>query len=83
MATELTEVQLQVLSAVRDEGVPTSDAEVVRRTGLTEEAVREAVLALSDDYLLVKSASEERGIEILDFKGDASVARPPTRDWQE
>lgn len=86
MAENLTEVQLQVLSAVRDEGVPTGDTEIIRRTGLEPAAIRQALRELGDDYLLIRPRGEDAGgeaIDVLDFKGDASVPRPPSRDWQE
>jgi DNA-directed RNA polymerase sigma subunit (sigma70/sigma32) len=85
MATELNEVELQVLSAVRDNGVPTTDAEVADRTGLTREAIREALRSLGDDYLLVRPHGQDPDgdvVEVLDFKGDGAVPRPPSTDWE-
>ena len=85
MANDLNEVQLQVLSAVRDNGVPTTDAEIADRTGMTREAVREAMRSLGEDYLLVRphgGDAEGDAVEVLDFKGDGAVPRPPSKDWE-
>jgi hypothetical protein len=85
MSEELTEVQLQVLSAVRDEGLPTNDVAVARRTGLSGDVVRQALLDLADDHLDVVRHTDDpvaQRVEVRAFT-DAGVARPPTKDWQD
>lgn len=70
---------------MRDNGVPTTDAEVADRTGLTRDAIREALRSLGDDYLLVRPHGQDPDgdpVEVLDFKGDGSVPRPPSKDWE-
>lgn len=81
MVTELNEVQLQVLSAVRDEGVPTNDVAVTHRTGLDREAVRSALRSLAEDHLDVEERHDDPvsdRVEVLGFRGDGAATRPST-----
>jgi hypothetical protein len=83
MAYELSEVELQVLSAVRDEGVPTNDVAVTQRTGFDRDVVREALRALGGDYLDITPRDDDpvsERIEVLDFVGDGGLTRPSTKE---
>jgi hypothetical protein len=84
MSEELTEMQLQVLSAVRDEGLPTNDVAVSRRTGLSGDVVRRALLDLAGDHLEVVRHTDDPVSERVEVRAftDAAVTRPPTQDWQ-
>lgn len=84
MAEELTEVERQVLSAVRDEGLPTNTVALTQHTGFDEDVVRQALESLGGTHLRIEPRDDglSRRIEVVAFLGDGGVARELVDDEQ-
>jgi membrane protein implicated in regulation of membrane protease activity len=79
MADELTEVERQVLSAARDERLPTNDVALAEVTGLDRDVVRAALVRLGEDYLRVTPHHDvpvSERVEVVGVKGDGGLTRP-------
>jgi hypothetical protein len=82
MADDLNDVERQVLSAVRDEGLPTNSVALTQRTGLDHDVVKQALAQLGRDHLATEPRDDghSQRTEVVGFKGDGALPRDPTTD---
>ena len=82
MADELTEVERQVLSAVRDEGLPTNSVALTQRTGFDHDVVKQALHSLQGRLLRTEPRDDGQShrTEVVAFLGDGAAPREPTGD---
>ena len=82
MADELTDVERQVLSAVRDEGLPTNSVALTQRTGFDHDVVKAALESLSGEHLTTERREDGHShrTEVTGFLGDGGLPRAPATD---